>query len=1014
MRKYHVRNAARKLLCLALSMVMATGSLAGMSFAGETKGAEETASLPVLSCETTTLEIPDNDKSVDVFLYLTVDGESIKNRIRREDVILGGVFRDMFVSAIRHDRKTILLDLTGMPDFTSKGEGTPLQGTVEIPGSAFDCDGSVKASVDIIEKTDVEEESRPSFRPYLDAIRDDGNALEMRIVIFPLLGSFAKDFSEDNISFGRDLKDAQIRAFRETDDDCYEFIVSVPKEGVKEDENGYSCFGSIILSGGSMVTTDGETYDQMVYAVRDYSTETVGRDLNGKDIETIQGIVGGFGNTTTGTIFSVLSGGISAASGAYTVLGWCGVFPTDASRHADIMNKLAEIQGTVNSINDKCDYMSNTLDEHTKMITAMGVKIDEQYLGEYDAEFEAMVELMDTLEKELEKPWIKAQIEDAIERVAEKYQVPRTGPSRDFDEDLIVPDEEYYDGSYDLSEDRYAAEVMDFDMLIATGGLFEEGGADAGVPDAINLEDDTAQPEQEETKAEEGQQEEEETKAEEGQQEEETEAEQARQEEETKAAESTAEEEETQAEQARQEEETKAAETTAEEEETKEAQALQEEETKAAETTAEEEETQAVEASAVEEETKEAETSAEEETQAVKEETEEAKAAAAEEETQPAETEAKSAETEEKAVKPEEESEKTNPAESEDTVVEDEMETEASSEEKTEEETEIETEAVPEGRILEAEEMEMFLIDLDKEIGKIDLSGNVTIGDMLKELKSEYSTLSKFVNKMDSSNPINAFCNIHSGVDNFKTTSLNEEMLYEEYLKCQLIRALTYLQALDSPTLYDTARENLNKAKWPDVTIGTKDKNGNPYCYLMEGYVRLATGWADINQYWDPLKKEKLSKDSYKIAVKSKSGLKVSLSEFYKRMHGRTLEKELQLAGIANLNACRKTTFSNTDLYWTSYYGGITFEYERWGNKYGYETFPLQTNSKVEWTPILRYLEDFTASHGMGKDDYIILARDYIRWTKGLGDYPAQMLEYKASKKITRYYYPMSTLMLVK
>ena len=324
-----------------------------------------------------------------------------------------------------------------------------------------------------------------------------------------------------------------------------------------------------------------------------------------------------------------------------------------------------------------------------------------------------------------------------------------------------------------------------------------------------------------------------------------------------------------------------------------------------------------------------------------------------------------------------------------------------------------ETEAVPEGRILEAEEMEMFLIDLDKEIGKIDLSGNVTIGDMLKELKSEYSTLSKFVNKMDSSNPINAFCNIHSGVDNFKTSSLNEEMLYEEYLKCQLIRALTILQAMDSPTMYDTARENLNKAKWPDVTIGTKDKNGNPYCYLMEGYVRLATVYADINQYWDPLRKEKLSKDSYKLAVKSASGKKVSLSEFYKRMHGRTLEKELELAGITNLAECRKTAFYNKD-YNTGYYGGITFEYERWGEKYGYQTYPLQTNSNVEWTPVLRYRDDQTAWTGLKKNDYIILARDYIRWTKGLGDYPAHMLHYDADKKEIRYYYyPMSTLMLV-
>ena len=40
--------------------------------------------------------------------------------------------------------------------------------------------------------------------------------------------------------------------------------------------------------------------------------------------------------------------------------------------------------------------------------------------------------------------------------------------------------------------------------------------------------------------------------------------------------------------------------------------------------------------------------------------------------------------------------------------------------------------------------------------------------------------------------------------------------------------------------MYNRARENLDNVKWPDVTAGTR-KNVNPYCYLMEGYVRLAT-----------------------------------------------------------------------------------------------------------------------------------------------------------------------------
>ena len=131
--------------------------------------------------------------------------------------------------------------------------------------------------------------------------------------------------------------------------------------------------------------------------------------------------------------------------------------------------------------------------------------------------------------------------------------------------------------------------------------------------------------------------------------------------------------------------------------------------------------------------------------------------------------------------------------------------------------------------------------------------------------------------------------------------------------------------------MYNRARENLDNVKWPDVTAGTR-KNGNPYCYLMEGYVRLATlqeikDWMKIMQ--DPSGKlyGGYQKEVWKT---SSTGKKVYLSDFEKRMQGRNLLQELERAGIKNLDAVRKEGL-----------GGLTFRYERWGVSSGYQTFKL-------------------------------------------------------------------------
>ena len=132
-----------------------------------------------------------------------------------------------------------------------------------------------------------------------------------------------------------------------------ELIASIPKYKLSEGEETYSYMGSVILSEGSMVNAAGEVNEEEMSVTREFSPETTGRDnLSMADINTIKGIVGGFGNTAWGTIGGVMSGGSSAFSAAWTVLGFCGVVPTDSSRHSEVMNKLDVIHKSVKEVDE--------------------------------------------------------------------------------------------------------------------------------------------------------------------------------------------------------------------------------------------------------------------------------------------------------------------------------------------------------------------------------------------------------------------------------------------------------------------------------------------------------------------------------------------------------------------------------------------------------------------------------------------------------------------------------------
>ena len=843
----------KKAVCLTLSAGMLAGNPAVSVLAEETAQAEAFTSSVPLKCETESINLVDNGRSVVLHLRVNQEDARIQKKIYGEDIVLGGAFQDMTVSNVRNDEKTILVDLIGVPVLSGEK-----QGTMEFPGFLFGEEDNAYASVDVVAKESTEEDVKPAFYPYFDGMRIGEKTAELSIELTPQLGSFAEDFGEEDVQLALDLNGASIESFEKSGNDTIELLVSVPKEAMDADAEDFSCYGGIILSENSMVTPGGKVYGRKLYAEREYSTETIGRDLTGEDVQTIKNIVGGFGNTTFGTLSGLVSAGSSVGNAAYTALSVLGVFPSDASRHAEIMGALREIQGSIDEVNEKCDYMNFVLKEHLRKLDDLGVKADEQYLGGFNSSLTSMVDDMDRIEDALQDPEIRSEIEAAIERVAAKYLDPEYVVGRDFDGDFgdFTSEPGYDQADYDLTVDGIWEDPVEnaYVDAVVEDQAFSDGSADVAMADT--------------------------------------------------AGEMTG-------------------------------------------------ETDLFSSADVGE--------AEFVSEVVTEETQ-------------------------------------DPSVTEGIVLGD--------------------------RKLSADETIKFLSDLDTEIGQIHVTANITIGMLLVNLDTKYTNLIGRFDVNDSSNPIIAYGNAHTGTDNFATTSLKEKELYKQNVIYQFTRAATMLTALDSPTKYQYRLEDLKKRTednlWPDVEKGVRDADGNPFCYLMEGYVRLATV-NEVQGFWMKLKYPPFKSVGYqtKVTVKNKSGKDVDPIAFQNRMQGRTLLQDLELAGVKNLYQVKDHELFETHngpVQISSYYlwevegpqnsalpYGITFGYERWGINSGEVRVGNSTNIRGYGT-----VDSYNRS-----SDYWLVSPYCLCWDERSIGEPASARWFDSYKSQEWYEMPMTFLVLV-
>ena len=1091
MKKRRSINTAMRAISLALSAALIMGGPASTAFAGEQVNGEagleaqetestEYVSAPALSCRTPVVEVENDGRSVDLELCLTLPEELIKTRIYAEDVILGGAFNDMIVNSLEHDRKSIVLDLSGVPDLARDNWNVPLSGTLELPGWLFGSDKNVVTSVEVQEKPGSYEVPAPRFHPCLDAMVDRGDVTNIHLILLPTSGSFAEDFDEDNISFGHGLEGAAISDFKADESGCYELTITVPKKE-KEDSSFY---GSVTLSGNSMADSSGELYPYEVASFRKYSEETLGRDMTQNDVKQMKEIVGGFGNTTAGTIVGTLSGGASAFSAAYTVLGFAGFVPNDTSRHKDIMKKLQDIQDTLNDVHQQTTYISNVLDEHTLMLNGLGLKIDEQYVGDVNGELAMMVDIMDQIDDGIS--YNRDNIDRLVEEFAQKYQDPKNGTGRDFDEEDAVFDDlsEYYETEavYGAAEEAFYEESpvgeadtyddAELELFYDDAGGYYEGEDDFAATDEAAFAEDYVGDSGEDYVSDFGEDYfgdfvNEETMVaveDEAFADEElltaleelshpgdlkyvlndaemplvvileavglpTEAESVLVSDENLLAVRADENGEwivsrvapfeteewirvtingTEYEIRISDADISDDELLSEKEELSE---LPFEQSQIVDNT---EVTVRAEAGVF---PADAVLFVEKVSGDLQNKVNEAVKTAREGETAAAASytfDIKVLDSLGNEIQPSDGTlaevsfvlaEAGNPdlsvnvyhiegsgdlfAKRLDSEV-DEQRTSVTVKSEpcslyTVEFTGKGENANPD-RELDQAETEALLRELDIAIGYLDTSGGDTIGSLLQHLSRLYPKVVSRFKRDNSANPINAYCNIHSATDNFATTSLNEKMAYAEELRYQLIRAITMLQTLKSPTLYNGKRKELDKLfdeQWPDVEAGAVDSNGNPYCYLMKDYVRLANV-DEMWDFWHPLRKH----DSKVKQLYIDDGTNhVSTAEFARRMNGRRLEEELELAGIVNLEEVRNEFFENSggfNRHDKIKIQGLAFEYDRWG-KYGAKTF-----SKKDNVPAL------AKTKGYGDDswswfyedkDYLIMSPQFILWDANAMNY---------------------------
>ena len=228
------------------------------------------------------------------------------------------------------DEVLLTLDIADAPDRNAAAEA--INGTTVKIGSganAFEFSANVSAA---------------SFYPVFDYVEKAGSDLEFTLELYAHSGTFKSELSSADFTFAQDFAGATFLSADVQSDTVAELKFKVPANGQTVDSLDVN--GGVTLAAGALKNSWGDPTSEAASYVRSYSQESLGKDLDltltGDDLATIQKIVGGFGNTTAGTLAAIGSGLASGGTAVLTILDLTGIMPSKESQTLALLKQVAE------------------------------------------------------------------------------------------------------------------------------------------------------------------------------------------------------------------------------------------------------------------------------------------------------------------------------------------------------------------------------------------------------------------------------------------------------------------------------------------------------------------------------------------------------------------------------------------------------------------------------------------------------------------------------------------------
>ena len=448
------KSKAMRLMCLVMAAIMTAGVVSGCADSKDSSSSKADSkvdskveskaddSTPQIDPETgeeiVQMKLPSAVMSTDIDfivvakadaeltqeIKLTVDGNDVGGELTADDCTLGGAFEGMKVTELKNDSDSITLTVSGTPKITTEFTGLNNIGTMSFDGSAFESEVPVVANVPVFlrEPDKVED---PIFYPFLDAVVDNTDSLELTVILMPIGGAFKEGFSQDDITLSGEFEGAELVSFDEAvEDGDYEVVINAP---VSEEPVVY---GTIELAAGSVVTADGNSNEEAIIYTREYSKATEGRDLSKEDLKKIKDIVhppktGFMADLETSPVykaFTYAKKGVEIYSSAMStyktvkgILQTFGIIDTPPSAEQQIMAQLEEIKSMITDLSVNVSKVREMTDKNTQLLRNLQKQACENYLADFNSHYYTMISLTDELAGALDRNSAK------IEKLVDAY-----------------------------------------------------------------------------------------------------------------------------------------------------------------------------------------------------------------------------------------------------------------------------------------------------------------------------------------------------------------------------------------------------------------------------------------------------------------------------------------------------------------------------------------------------------------------------------------------------------------